>query len=293
MNSYSVKNNELVSILIKIKLKLNKHIKMTTVFEGTIDGTVYNSQADYNKALRTKIKEGKGYSASYSMRTVPDDGDGELRPADEHACGCGCDGQCKSTGNCIDYVLPGFNSGQSFKDFLDSLSSDYQINNLNRDSFYEDMNRRFKTMMKAVDECKDAAELNDYLARIGCVTEVLSDMKDVNKAAIRKAISEFNDTRSKYDELMAKVHECEVNMELSRHNLDITQAVAENIECMESRYQDLSEHINCTINKLAGKCESGVDGGTSTIEGILTDSEKRELARTYPGLYRLLSQIFS
>ena len=271
---------------------------MTTVFEGTIDGTVYNSQADYNKALRTKIKEGKGYSASYSMRTVPDESDGALRCADEHACGCGCDGrgcdgQCKSTGNCIDYVLPGFNSGQSFKDFLDSLSSDYQINNLNRDSFYEDMNRRFKTMMKAVDECKDATELNEYLAEIGRVIEALSDMKDVNKAAIRKAISEFNDARSKYDELMAKVQEYEANMGLSRRNLDITQAAAEDIECMESRYQDLSEHINYTINKLANKCESGVDKDTSTMEEILTDPEKRELARTYPGLYRLLSQIFS
>ena len=279
MSSYSVKNNELVSILIKIK---NKHIKMTTVFEGTIDGTVYNSQADYNKALRTKIKEGKGYSASYSMRTVPDESDGR-----------GCDGQCKSTGNCIDYVLPGFNSGQSFKDFLDSLSSDYQINNLNRDSFYEDMNRRFKTMMKAVDECKDATELNEYLAEIGRAIEALSDMKDVNKAAIRKAISEYNDARSKYDELMAKVQEYEANMGLNRRNLDITQAAAEDIECMESRYQDLSEHISRAISKLADKRDSGADEGTSTIEEILTDPEKRELARTYPGLYRLLSQIFS
>lgn len=271
---------------------------MTTVFEGTIDGTVYNSQADYNKALRTKIKEGKGYSASYSMRTVPDESDGALRCADEHACGCGCDGrgcdgQCKSTGNCIDYVLPGFNSGQSFKDFLDSLSSDYQINNLNRDSFYEDMNRRFKTMMKAADECKDATELNEYLTEIGRAIEALSDMKDVNKAAIRKAISEYNDARSKYDELMAKVQEYEANMGLSRRNLDITQAAAEDIECMESRYQDLSEHVSHAISRLTDKRDSRPDEGASTIEEILTDPEKRELARTYPGLYRLLSRIFS
>lgn len=283
---------------------------MTTVFEGTIDGVNYNNRADYNTALCAKIKEGKGYSASYSMHTVPDDD--ESRSVDEHACDCGgqgCKGTCKGTCQCKsadnsadnadNYVLPGFNSGRSFVDFLDSISSDYPTNKFIRDSFHDDLFRDFEIIMKCVDKCKDVDELNGYLDKIGGVMDNLSDAKDANSAAIHKAVSEYNDARSKLDELMADARECEDRMERSERSLNIMRTAAGEINHMEACYQDLSKHINGVIDKLADAEEDkGNRKGTvvetdKPLNDILTDTGKKELEQSYPSLYRLLSRIFS
>ena len=275
---------------------------MTTVFEGTIDGVIYNSQAEYNEALRAKIKEGKGYSASYSMHTVPDN---EVRSAAEDDCECkhdcggqGCDGSCQSKpfGS---HRLPGFNSGQPFGGFLDSISSDYRTNEFNKDSFHKSMDREFESIVAAVNEYTDAEALDEYLGDVENTRKTLSDMEEKNSQAIRKTLSEYNEARNKYDELIARAHECEKCMEDKERALGILRAAAEEIEYVESCYRGISDYISDAIDKLVDEDGDETDGNATVVETnkslneILTDSEKKELERTYPGLYRLLNRIFS
>ena len=191
-------------------------MKNVTVFQGKVNGKIYDNVADYNAAITALIDAGVTdieATSSTSIKAVEDDEASKEYETTCTDCDCSCECDCTScTCDTFDEDVtfyPYMEDDDPF--YLDILvTSDRNTNS----EAYTEVSKRFEKCIKFIVEIlNDKNTCNcDRKEFFDNVTEILDDLKDnmaSTKAALDKIIAdrkkldeEFNEYKRRYDEAM-------------------------------------------------------------------------------------------
>lgn len=174
-----------------------------TVFEGKVNGQVFDNVNDYNACLQAMLDMGKDVEASSSTKIVECD------------CECGCDSKCNCDCECeksqkadnkplkanVNF-LPGFESDNKSA-YIDDLvvleGSEYESRldaiNESMENIYHDI----KTALK--DPANDIHKKEVYLKKVRDIIKVIDDDYNKNKEALAKINTKINSFEAELNEL--------------------------------------------------------------------------------------------
>lgn len=172
-----------------------------TVFEGKVNGQVFDNVNDYNACLQAMLDMGKDVEASSSTKIVECD------------CECGCDSKCECECEKCQKVdnkplkanvnfLPGFESDNKSA-YIDDLV-------VLEDSEYDSKLEAINESMKKI-YCDIKAALNDptndihknevYLKKVRDIINVIDEDYNKNKEALAKTNTKINSVETELNEL--------------------------------------------------------------------------------------------
>ena len=229
---------------------------MKTVFEGTVNGVVFNNVFDYNNALTKAINEGKQVCASSNTRTVSEDfSQTELQP----------DCSCESCNCEVPEWFYGLEEGREIY-YLDTLTGE----NLQEELavWNNDLQGNRKNVLRHIQEF-DKQDLEAYREDLCKALEKLNIDHNSISLVVDKLNTNITDTTLKLHGLKQRLldlqRECDKLCQLKKDsdsNLKVVSGCNELNTMMINHYSEiLGEverlHCNMVSNELEGEpcCE--------------------------------------
>ena len=172
-----------------------------TVFEGKVNGQVFDNVNDYNACLQAMLDMGKDVEASSSTKIVECD------------CECGCDSKCECECEKCQKVdnkplkanvnfLPGFESDNKSA-YIDDLvvleGSEYDSKLEAIDESMEKIYLDIKTALN--DPTNDLHKNEVYLKKVRDIINVIDEDYNKNKEALAKTNTKINSVETELNEL--------------------------------------------------------------------------------------------
>ena len=172
-----------------------------TVFEGKVNGQVFDNVNDYNACLQAMLDMGKDVEASSSTKIVECD------------CECGCDSKCEC--ECEKCQKVDNKPLKANVNFLPGFESD------NKSAYIDDLvvleGSEYDSKLEAIDEsmekiyCDIKTALNDptndihkkevYLRKVRDIINVIDEDYNKNKEALAKTNTKINSVETELNEL--------------------------------------------------------------------------------------------
>lgn len=246
-----------------------------TVFEGKVNGQVFDNVNDYNACLQAMLDMGKDVEASSSTKIVECD------------CECGCDSKCNCDCECeksqkVDNkplkanvnFLPGFESDNKSA-YIDDLvvleGSEYESRldaiNESMDNIYRDI----KTALK--DPKNDIHKKEVYLKKVRDIIKVIDEDYNKNKEALAKTNTKINSVETELNELK------EIQDTLCK-----AEVVIDTYGAWYDRVQDMVAD-NLARLKYSGNSENNVNGEKA-------EAVKQPVSTNVSGFENLLKAVF-
>lgn len=239
-------------------------MKNITVFQGNVNGKIYDNVADYNAAITALLESGITNieaTSSTSIKTVEDEA-----PRDcEKACAnCGeCTGGCDCTSCACDVndedatFYPYMEDDDPF--YLDLLVTDNKETNIDA---YNEAQKQLEISYRDIVEAlynpeTTIEERKEYLADVNdIIANVKHDIEDTNAAAdkinVRKKnlTNEFEKYRQNYE---AAIRDLEVQMDILNDASRVTSmfkafyedVANETILAIKNKEEDVNHNKNC------------------------------------------------
>lgn len=247
-----------------------------TVFEGKVNGQVFDNVNDYNACLQAMLDMGKDVEASSNTKIVECD------------CECGCDSKCECECEKSQKVdnkplkanvnfLPGFESDNKSA-YIDDLvvleGSEYESRldaiNESMDNIYRDI----KTALK--DPKNDIHKKEIYLKKVRDIIKVIDEDYDKNKEALANIRAKVRDVENELCKLN-NIHE----------TLCKAEVVIDTYGAWYDQVQDIVED-NLARLKYSGNSENNVN----SVNGEKAEAVKQPVSTNVGGFENLLKAVF-
>ena len=241
-----------------------------TVFEGKVNGQVFDNVNDYNACLQAMLDMGKDVEASSSTKIVECD------------CECGCDSKCECECEKCQKVdnkplkanvnfLPGFESDNKSA-YIDDLvvleGSEYDSKLEAIDESMEKIYCDIKTALK--DPANDLHKKEVYLKKVRDIINVIDEDYNKNKEALAKTNTKINSVETELNELK------EIQDTLRKAELVI--------EMYGKWYNEVQDMVEDNLTRLKNS--------ENNVNGEKAENVKQPVSTNVGGFENLLKAVF-
>lgn len=202
---------------------------MKKVFKGMVNGQMFTTVEDYNKAIMEAVYAGKPVTSSISYEEVEEKCE---------KCECGCENGCKGNCNKLDdqklsYFCPRYVYG--------TLTGDLEQNEEELVKIHRDLDQRFDEFECWYENNTCNCEVERVVARISNVTDELEATTDELRQKNAKLVAEQKEIRSQLEELAKKLTQVEAEIAVLDQERRIIEEVTEYYEDISDLMEDAGE----------------------------------------------------
>ena len=221
--------------ILKYKF-LNDIINMKTVFEGNVNGQVFNNVADYNSALIEALNSGEAVDASSNTYTVEDE-----------VC-------------CQDYpqdveepdLFPGLDEEQYY---MDDMTGDESVDKKIYNDWKEYLENNYKEVVRFCEDMQ-LIDVESYLEDLqeAALDSVYED-KESTESAIEKMVIEREDLKKKLEDL-------DLNISIMRNASQLNNMFIQYYEQLTKHISDMiaPEPVETATKEIQPQTEINVEG---------------------------------
>lgn len=231
---------------------------MKTVFEGRVNGMVFDNVADYNAALVEALKHGD-VNASSQTKTVPDE---TIIDTAEPTCECECETCCEEPD-----LFPGLDKEQYY---MDDMVGDDETDKQTYNEWKEYLEGNFGEVVNYCEQLNEE-EFDTYL----------NDLKTV-------ALFEIEDDRVATEKAIESLVVEREDLKNRLHVLDQDIVTLKNAGQLNNMF---SQYYQQLIAKLESMVAEEAPAPTSPIVTEVTESIP-QMEASIEGIHKLLEEIF-
>lgn len=245
--------------------KFNTNMKKT-VFEGVINGQVYNNVKEYNDVITTLLENGEAFEASTSTKTVETCDNCGTTP-------CTCGSPVKKSNVNLHF---GFDFDEPLADHYLSMDADNEETMCLLEEEMDTQLNGISTLIKNM----SIADLNTYLKDVNTIRNELTDMENANDSAMEEVenklcfladssalhnmfIEFYDNIKSMIVDRISEFSES-ANEACNKHVID--KSVCDN-ECkIKTTIEETSPQVETDIIKAFGKVFNDIFNGVDKNE---------------------------
>jgi hypothetical protein len=251
---------------------------MKTIFEGKVNGVVYNNVNDYNVAIAAAMSSGQSVIASTCTKTVdepinkPKIAKIEQKCESGHTCECGqdCD---KVTCKCNKPILfCGFDTDQHYLDIFHGTPTDRALLTAWEDKLTNNIDK--------VEDILDnftESEIKKYGVKLEKVMEYLQqDKKDISRME-KEIQSELTNLKAQKTEILDRLKDIDKKLADARQHEQLMVSCAALNNKMISYYNTITESAADKLTKFDNKCDSTTHNHCNNIKSITQEEIQKML----------------
>lgn len=246
---------------------------MKTIFEGKVNGVVYNNVNDYNVAIAAAMASGQRVIATTCTKTV-DEPINEAKS--EHKCEhkCECEQKCdKVTCKCNKPILfCGFDTDQHYLDIFSGTPADRAL--------LTEWESKLANNIDAVEDILDnftESEIKKYGVKLEKIMEYLQqDKRDISYME-KEIQSKLTDLKAQKAEILDRLKDIDKKIADSRQHSQLLVSCTALNDKMISYYNTITDSAADKLTKFDNKCNSVTHNYCNNIKSITQEEIQKML----------------